>query len=202
MCGTGGIQTIEAMHRTLRILIALVVIGVVAVAVLVLRDEGRDLASGATTTVTSDTPYRPDLAEASATTEPRPPAHALDPGLVAAFERARAAAAAEGHELVINSGYRTPERQQELLDEEVAKRGSFEEANRWVFTPERSMHVQGLAIDVGDGGAADWLAAHGARFGLCHTLSWEWWHFEWRQRWQDAGACPPPAADPSEAPGL
>src|SRR5690606_31684296 len=86
-----------------------------------------------------------------------------------------------------------------LLDEEVAKRGSFEEANRWVFTPERSMHVQGLAIDVGDGDAATWLRDHGARFGLCHTLAWEWWHFEWRQRWQDAGACPPEARDPSQA---
>jgi hypothetical protein len=62
------------------------------------------------------------------------------------------------------------------------------------------MHVQGLAIDVGDGDAADWLRTHGAPLGLCHTLSWEWWHFEWRQRWQEAGRCPAEAADPSEAP--
>ena len=126
----------------------------------------------------------------------------LDPGLVAAYDHARAAASEAGHDLVINSGYRTPERQQQLLDEEVDKRGSYEEANRWVFTPEDSMHVKGLAIDVGDGGAADWLAEHGAAFGLCHTLEWEWWHFEWRERWEDAEACPPPAGDPSEAPGL
>ena len=68
------------------------------------------------------------------------------------------------------------------------------------FPPERSMHVQGLAIDVGDRGAAAWLREHGAIYGLCHTLSWEWWHFEWRQRWQDAMVCPAEAADPSEAP--
>jgi len=192
------------MLRAARVLIAIVTIGVLVAAVVVLRSEGERLAGGASTTVTSDRPYRPELAgsRGPATSEPREPATALDPGLVAAFDRAQSAAGAAGHHLVINSGYRTPERQQELLDEEVAKRGSFEEANRWVFTPERSMHVQGLAIDVGDGGAADWLAEHGAAFGLCHTLEWEWWHFEWRERWEDAEACPPPAGDPSEAPGL
>ena len=87
-----------------------------------------------------------------------------------------------------------------MLDAEVAKRGSFEEALWWVFPPERSMHVQGLAIDVGDGPAADWLAANGARFGLCKTLAWEWWHFEWRARWEAARACPSPARTPEDAP--
>jgi hypothetical protein len=62
------------------------------------------------------------------------------------------------------------------------------------------MHVQGLAIDVGDGPAADWLAEEGARFGLCQTLAWEWWHFEWRERWEVAGDCPAPAQTPEEAP--
>ena len=62
------------------------------------------------------------------------------------------------------------------------------------------MHVQGLAVDVGDGPAADWLDEHGARFGLCRTLSWEWWHFEWRQRWEATGACPAPAKTPDAAP--
>jgi hypothetical protein len=189
------------MHRSRPVLAVTLLLGALVAAALVLR-SGADSANGASTTVASATPYRPDLAQTGATTTGRPPARELDPGLVAAYERARGAAAEAGHDLVINSGYRTPERQQQLLDEEVAKRGSFEEANRWVFTPDRSMHVQGLAIDVGDGGAADWLQEHGAAFGLCHTLSWEWWHFEWRQRWQDAAACPPPAADPSEAPGL
>jgi hypothetical protein len=62
------------------------------------------------------------------------------------------------------------------------------------------MHVQGLAIDVGDEESADWLADEGARFGLCRTLYWEWWHFEWRGRWEPAGACPPPAEVPEDAP--
>lgn len=125
----------------------------------------------------------------------------LDPGLVDAFGRAKAAAAEAGHDLTITSGFRTTEEQLAILDAEVAKRGSLEEALWWVFAPDRSMHVQGLAIDVGDGPAADWLVDQGARFGLCRTLAWEWWHFEWRARWEAARACPPPAQTPDDAPG-
>jgi hypothetical protein len=126
----------------------------------------------------------------------------LDPGLVRAFERARGDAARAGHELTINSGFRTASEQQALLARETVKRGSLAAAIVWVFPPDRSMHVQGLAIDVGDGPAADWLAASGARFGLCRTLDWEWWHFEWRARWEAAGTCPAPAGSPAEAPGI
>ncbi|HWJ97402.1 MAG TPA: D-alanyl-D-alanine carboxypeptidase family protein [Acidimicrobiales bacterium] len=180
---------------------AALLVGAAAVLVPVLRSSDHPTGHGAPGYRTSRSADDVTGADRSTTTA-RPAAHALDPGLVAAYERARVAAAGAGKDLVINSGYRTPAYQQQLLDEEVAKRGSFAEANRWVFTPERSMHVQGLAIDVGDGPAADWLVEHGARFGLCHTLGWEWWHFEWRQRWQDSGSCPPPADDPSEAPGV
>jgi LAS superfamily LD-carboxypeptidase LdcB len=125
----------------------------------------------------------------------------LHPGLVEAFERAQAEAAAAGHVLTLTSGFRTAEEQAVLLEEEVAEQGSLEEALWWVFPPEQSMHVQGLAVDVGDGPAADWLDVEGARFGLCHTLAWEWWHFEWRQRWAAAGACPAEAEVPADAPG-
>ena len=45
------------------------------------------------------------------------------------------------------------------------------------------------------------LAGAGARFGLCRTLAWEWWHVEWRARWEAAGACPAPAETPEGAPG-
>lgn len=124
----------------------------------------------------------------------------LHPSLVGAFGRAQAEAAAAGRELTITSGFRTAEEQAAMLEAEVAKRGSLEEALWWVFPPDRSMHVQGLAIDVGDGPAADWLADHGTRFGLCQTLAWEWWHFEWRERWEAASACPAPAETPEDAP--
>ena len=29
---------------------------------------------------------------------------------------------------------------------------------------------------------------------------WEWWHFEWRERWEATGACPAPAQVPEDAP--
>ena len=131
-----------------------------------------------------------------------PIATGLDPGLVRAFVRAQAAAADAGHRLTITSGYRTADEQAALLEDEVAEQGSLEEALWWVFPPDRSMHVRGLALDVGDGAAADWLAEHGARFGLCRTLTWEWWHVEWRARWEAAGACPAPAETPEAAPGV
>jgi hypothetical protein len=124
----------------------------------------------------------------------------LEPGLLDAFGRAQASAADDGYHLRITSGFRTAKEQAALLEAEVAERGSLEEALWWVFPPDRSMHVQGLAVDVGDGPAADWLDEEGARFGLCRTLSWEWWHFEWRERWEAAGACPVPAQTPDDAP--
>ena len=124
----------------------------------------------------------------------------LNPGLVDAFERAQAEAADAGQQLAITSGFRTAEEQAAMLDAEVAKRGSLAEALWWVFPSDKSMHVQGLAIDVGDGPAADWLVEEGARFGLCRTLAWEWWHFEWRERWEATGACPAPAQVPQDAP--
>ena len=124
----------------------------------------------------------------------------LQPRLVDAFGRAQASAADNGYHLRITSGFRTAKEQAALLEAEVAERGSLEEALWWVFPPDRSMHVQGLAIDVGDGPAADWLGEEGARFGLCRTLSWEWWHFEWREGWEAAGACPAPALTPDDAP--
>jgi hypothetical protein len=130
---------------------------------------------------------------------PAPPGQ-IHPGLATALDAAQQSAAAAGFQLVVTSAYRTPAHQQELLDAEVAARGSFEEASRWVFPPDRSMHVRGLAVDVGDGPAADWLDANGSAWGICRTLDWEWWHFEWRERWESTGTCPPPALDVSGAP--
>lgn len=123
----------------------------------------------------------------------------LDPGLIAALEAAVAAAARAGRDLSVTSGFRTVREQEALLADAIAERG-LTEALRWVFPPDRSMHVRGLAVDVGDERAAEWLDDHGARFGLCRTLAWEWWHFEWRSSWAASSICPGPVDDPAEAP--
>jgi hypothetical protein len=163
----------------------------VPVALLAARLAAAPTAEPAAATSTTTTPTAP-------TTTSTPTG--LLPGLVDAFGRAQASAADDGYHLTITSGFRTADEQAALLEAEIAERGSLQEALWWVFPPDRSMHVHGLAIDVGDGPAADWLDEQGARFGLCRTLSWEWWHFEWRERWEAAGACPPPAQTPDDAP--
>jgi hypothetical protein len=126
-------------------------------------------------------------------------ARGLDPGLVAALEAAVAAARRAGYDLSVTSGFRTVAEQEALLADAIAEHGPTE-ALRWVFPPERSMHVRGLAVDVGDRPAAEWLDDHGDRFGLCRTLAWEWWHFEWRPAWEASSTCPGPVDDPADAP--
>ncbi len=125
----------------------------------------------------------------------------LQPGLERAVAAAMSAAGEHGYSLSITSGFRTAEEQRRLLIEAIDEHGSEEEALRWVFPPERSMHVQGYAVDMGDRRAAEWLEEHGASYGLCRTLSWEWWHFEWRPSWEDSRTCPSPVDEPEDAPG-
>jgi zinc D-Ala-D-Ala carboxypeptidase len=91
----------------------------------------------------------------------------LDPALRDALRRASADAAAVGIQLVVNSGWRSPEHQERLLQEAVSEYGSEEEAARWVATAETSPHVSGDAVDVGPSDAAAWLSRHGAGYGLC-----------------------------------
>src|SRR5690606_33907287 len=104
----------------------------------------------------------------------------LDDALREALRRAARAAASDGVELRINSGWRSPAYQQQLLQEAVAKYGSAEEAARWVATADTSEHVTGAAADIGPWRAADWLGRRGADFGLCRVYANEPWHFELR----------------------
>lgn len=119
----------------------------------------------------------------------------LDLGLQQRFDDARAAAAADGVELRITSGWRTADEQQRLVDEAVERYGSVEEARRWVLPPESSEHVAGTAIDVGPTEGAYWLQQHGADFGLCQTYANEVWHYE--AVTEPGGVCPPMHDDAS-----
>jgi hypothetical protein len=125
----------------------------------------------------------------------------LDPALLQALRHAARDAVDDGIELHVNSGWRSPEYQHQLLRQAVAEYGSEDEAARWVATPETSAHVAGNAVDIGPFDAAAWLAEHGADYGLCQTYANESWHFELRLDAIDHG-CPGMYADPTHDPKM
>jgi zinc D-Ala-D-Ala carboxypeptidase len=125
----------------------------------------------------------------------------LDPALLGALRRAAADAAADGVDLVVDSGWRSPEYQQQLLRQAVSKYGSEAEAARWVATPETSAHVSGDAVDIGPSEATAWLSRHGAAYGLCQIYGNETWHYELRPDAIDHG-CPALYADPTHDPRM
>jgi hypothetical protein len=125
----------------------------------------------------------------------------LDPDLLQALREAATDAADDGVEFYVNSGWRSPEYQNQLLREAVSKYGSEEEAARWVATADTSAHVAGDAVDIGRFDATAWLSEHGARYGLCQIYSNEPWHYELRPQAIDRG-CPPRYADPTHDPRM
>lgn len=105
----------------------------------------------------------------------------VHPILELRFQAARAAAASQGVQLYISSGFRSIERQEYLFAEAVRQRGSETEAAKWVLPGKYSHHPQGLALDINypnDPIGAQWLDQNGYRFGLCRVYQNEWWHFE------------------------
>ncbi len=125
----------------------------------------------------------------------------LDPALLGALRRAAQDAAAEGVTLLVDSGWRSPAYQQQLLEEAIARHGSEEEAARWVAPPDRSPHVSGDAVDIGPSAAAAWLSERGAEYGLCQIYGNEPWHYELRPR-AGVHGCPSMYADPTHDPRL
>jgi D-alanyl-D-alanine carboxypeptidase len=125
----------------------------------------------------------------------------LDPALLGALRRAASDAANGGVEFIVDSGWRSPAYQARLLRQAISKYGSEEQATRWVATPETSAHVKGDAVDIGPSGAAAWLSAHGAAYGLCRIYGNEPWHYELRPEAADQG-CPPMYADPTQDPRM
>jgi hypothetical protein len=121
----------------------------------------------------------------------------LDDALRAALQRAARAAASDGVELRLNSGWRSAAYQGQLLQEAEAKYGSIEEASRWVATADTSEHVTGDAADIGPWRGAEWLGHHGSDFGLCRVYANEPWHFELRADAATDG-CPRMYADAAE----
>jgi hypothetical protein len=124
----------------------------------------------------------------------------LVPALLGALRGAATAAADDGVEFLVDSGWRSEGYQDELLRQAIAKYGSEAEATRWVATPSTSAHVKGDAVDVASAAAA-WLSAHGSEYGLCQIYGNEPWHFELRPDAVDHG-CPAMYVDPAHDPRM
>lgn len=148
------------------------------------RDDGGATRDGA---VTRDDGLLPD--GVTAFDDEYPGIANLEPDLLQALRSATAAAASEGIQIFVNSGWRSPDYQAQLFREAVAEYGSEAKAARWVATPETSEHVSGNAVDIGSFDATAWLAEHGADYGLCRTYRNEPWHFELRPEASQSG-CP------------
>jgi len=125
----------------------------------------------------------------------------LSADLLDALRRAATDAADDGVQLYVDSGWRSPAYQEQLLREAISKYGSEKAASRWVATPETSAHVKGDAVDIGPSGAAAWLSAHGAAYALCQIYGNEPWHFELRPGAIGHG-CPRVYADPTQDPRM
>jgi LAS superfamily LD-carboxypeptidase LdcB len=139
--------------------------------------------------------------DVSAFDEDEPTVANLDPALLAALRAATTDAAADGVRIVVNSGWRSAEQQEQLLQQAVTQYGSAAEAARWVATPETSAHVSGDAVDVGDADATAWLSRHGVAYGLCQVYANEPWHYELRPQAVTDG-CPAMYDDPTQDPRM
>jgi hypothetical protein len=125
----------------------------------------------------------------------------LDRALLVALRRAATDAADDGVEFYVDSGWRSPAYQEQLLRQAISKYGSRQKAARWVATADTSAHVSGDAVDIGHDDARSWLSRHGAKYGLCQTYRNEPWHYERRPKAVDRG-CPAMYADPTHDPRM
>jgi LAS superfamily LD-carboxypeptidase LdcB len=91
-----------------------------------------------------------------------------------AFAKLRAAAADDGIDLMIWSGFRTYERQAELYRAWRSGDGNLAAKPGW------SNHQSGQALDlrIDDDKTYYWLAKHAAQFGFVRTVKGEPWHWE------------------------
>jgi zinc D-Ala-D-Ala carboxypeptidase len=183
----------------MRVAVALVVLGAIAVAL------GHQLPASSSTTSASQRSASPThVLRREHPGAPGDDAIAgvanLDPALLGALRQAATDAADDGIEFFVESGWRSPEYQEQLLREAVSKYGSEAEAARWVATPSTSPHVSGDAVDMPSGAAA-WLSEHGAEYGLCQIYGNEPWHYELRPEASDHG-CPPRYSDPTQDPRM
>jgi hypothetical protein len=93
----------------------------------------------------------------------------MRPDVAAAFDRMAAAAAGDGVQLIVNSGFRSTAEQARLF--------AANPDPRWVAPPGKSLHRLGTELDIGPPAAYGWLAANAPRFHFVKRYAWEPWHF-------------------------
>lgn len=119
----------------------------------------------------------------------------------AAWRRMREAAEAESIRLLPISGFRSIERQTEIIRDKLSAGNRLEDILRYVAAPGFSEHHTGEALDIGSPqhieldedfertSAFQWLARHAAGFGFTlsyprqntHGIGYEPWHWRWRE---------------------
>lgn len=82
--------------------------------------------------------------------------------------------------LRVGSGFRSPQRQEQLWQQALQKYGSESAARKWVAPPGRSQHNHGNAADLKylNDAARQWVHQNAGQFGLAFPLSNENWHIE------------------------
>jgi hypothetical protein len=111
-----------------------------------------------------------------------PEVEQISAALLEPYDDLVAAAAADGHLVRLNSGFRSFAEQQALWDENPSP--------GQVARPGRSNHQNGVAIDIDTGSFQSplyrWMKDHGPDHGFIRTVSGEHWH--WEHRPADAAA--------------
>lgn len=122
---------------------------------------------------------------------------ALEPDTAAAWMRMRDAAASDGLTLLAISGFRSVERQAEIIQGKLSRGERIDAILKTIAAPGYSEHHTGRAIDLGVPGeplltecfaltrAFTWLVAHGHEHGFrlsypkgnAHEIAFEPWHW-------------------------
>jgi len=93
----------------------------------------------------------------------------MRPDVALAFDRMAAAAAADGVDLIVVSGFRSNAEQARLF--------AAHPDPKWVARPGTSLHRLGTELDLGPSSAYGWLARNAGRFHFTQRYSWEPWHY-------------------------
>ncbi len=93
----------------------------------------------------------------------------MRPDVASAFDRMERAAAIDGVDLLISSGFRSNAEQAVLFARHPDP--------KWVAPPGRSLHRLATELDLGPSSAYGWLAAHAETFHFVQRYSWEAWHY-------------------------